>query len=62
MTRKFRSYLLNLIAVVALYIVFSLLIDGGVLSRSNKSTLLDVGIAIIMANVIVATFFISILL
>ena len=50
MTRKFRSYLLNLIAVVGLYIVFSLLIDGGVLSRSNKSTLLDVGIAIIMAT------------
>ena len=50
MSKKARSYILNFLAITAIFVVINLLIDAKVLSRSNRSMLMDVGIAIIMAT------------
>ncbi len=49
MNKRTRAYLLNLIAIAAIFFVISGMINSGSLSRGNKSTLFDIGIAIIMA-------------
>ena len=49
MKKRTRANLLNLIALLLIYIVISAMIAGGVLTRGDKSTLMDIGIAIIMA-------------
>ncbi len=49
MNKKTRACILNLIAVVGVYIVLSLMISSGAISRGDRSTLMDIGIAVIMA-------------
>ena len=49
MNKRTRANILNLIAIVGIYLVVSLLINSGVLSRGDRSTLMDIGIAVIMA-------------
>ena len=49
MNKKTRACILNLIAIVAIYLVVSTLISAGAISRGDRSTLMDIGIAIIMA-------------
>ena len=45
MNRKTRACILNLIAVVAVYLIISLMIDAKLISRGDRSTLMDIGIA-----------------
>ena len=49
MNKKTRACILNLIAIVAIYLIVSMLISAGAISRGDRSTLMDIGIAIIMA-------------
>ena len=49
MNKRTRANILNLIAIVGIYLVVSLLINSGVLSRGDRSSLMDIGIAEIMA-------------
>ena len=49
MNKRTRSCILNTLAIVLIYVVISLMIDAKMISRSNQSTLLDIGIAVIMA-------------
>ena len=49
MNKRTRANILNLIAIVGIYLVVSLLINSGVLSRGDRSTIMDIGIAVIMA-------------
>lgn len=49
MNKRTRACILNFLAVVIIFVVISLLINAKVISRSNQSTLMDIGIAIIMA-------------
>ena len=49
MNKRTRANIQNLIAIVGIYLVVSLLINSGVLSRGDRSTLMDIGIAVIMA-------------
>ena len=50
MSKKMRAYILNFLAITAIFLVINLMIDAKLLSRSNRSMLMDVGIAIIMAT------------
>ncbi|MBR6526247.1 MAG: branched-chain amino acid ABC transporter ATP-binding protein/permease [Clostridia bacterium] len=50
MSKKMRAYILNILAITAIFLVINLMIDAKILSRSNRSMLMDVGIAIIMAT------------
>ena len=50
MNKKTRAYILNTLAITAIFVVVNLMINAKVLSRSNRSMLMDVGIAIIMAT------------
>ena len=47
--RRFRACLLNLIAVVAIYFTFTLLINSGALNRYYRNILFSICINIIMA-------------
>ena len=49
MKKRAKATILNLTALLLIYIVISAMIAGGVLTRGDKSTLMDIGIAIIMA-------------
>ena len=49
MNKRTRACILNFLAVVLIFVAVSLMINGKVISRSNQSTLMDIGIAIIMA-------------
>ncbi len=49
MKKKLRSYIINAIAVLALYVLVMLLFSSGMVNRYYQGILLSVGIAIIMA-------------
>ncbi len=49
MKKKFRSYLLNLVAVAVVYVLAMVLIDSGAINKYYQGMLLTVGVAVIMA-------------
>ena len=49
MNKSTKACILNFLALLVIYVVISTLISAGILSRGDKSTLMDIGIAIIMA-------------
>ena len=49
MNKKTRACILNLLAVTIFFVVVTLLINAKMISRSNQSTLMEIGIAVIMA-------------
>ena len=49
MNKRTKACILNFLALLVIYVVISTLISAGILSRGDKSTLMDIGIAIIMA-------------
>ena len=44
MSKKMRAYILNFLAITAIFLVINLMVDAKLLSRSNRSMLMDVGI------------------